>query len=216
MGWFYSSRILSRVATPQRQTTCGATSTPICLRALTHLCQWPRRELGRVRRPWRARGACLTRGEPRPAWGTGSSSYASCRQRWSGWRGGARTWRGRRKRMTCRRRVSPVRGSETQQWWSHKMPFAPQFLSRYEAPSAAPRCLCLRRSSSFSASVNKVWWVRGGTNSIQDTLTVVHGFAVYWCCRDSIARLIPLRTGPLGIPPAFLSGSGKLLGPAAA
>lgn len=37
----------------------------------------------------------------------------------------------------------------------------PQFLSRSEAQLAALRCSCLRKSSSFSASVNKAWWVCG-------------------------------------------------------
>lgn len=102
------SRTLSRVAIPlsHAKQTHGPTSTHICLHVPTHLCQSPLRELGRGHHRWRARGACLTQAEPRPAWEMESSSYASCRLRWRGWRAGARTWRERRRRTNCQRRVS--------------------------------------------------------------------------------------------------------------
>lgn len=108
------SRTLSRVAIPlsPAQQTRGPTSTHTCLHGPTPLCQSPLRELGRGRRPWRARGACPTRAEPRPAWEMESSSYASCRLRWRGWRAGARTWRERQRRTNCQRRVSLGGGSE--------------------------------------------------------------------------------------------------------
>lgn len=101
-------RTYSRVAIPRRtaQGTRGPTSTHTCLHDPTPLCPSPLRERGRGRRHWRAPGACPTLAAPRPAWETESSSYASCRQRWRGWRAGARTWSERQRRTNCQRKVS--------------------------------------------------------------------------------------------------------------
>lgn len=101
-------RTLSRVAIPlsPAQQIQGPISTLICLHVLTPPCPSPLKELGRGHHPWRAHGACLTLAEPHPALEMESSSYASCRRRWKGWRDGARTWRERQRRTNCLKRVS--------------------------------------------------------------------------------------------------------------
>lgn len=113
-GWFWYfmmdgySRTLSRVATPLRaaQQTHGATSTLTCPHVPTLHCPSPLSGRGRRHHPWRVPAACPTPAEPRPAWEMANSFYDSCRQRWRGWRAGARQWRERQRRTSCQRKVS--------------------------------------------------------------------------------------------------------------
>lgn len=58
--------------------------------------------------------------------------------------------------------------------------FPSQFLNWFETQLAVPRCSCLRKSSSSSASANRVWWVCVIACKIM-TLHMAHDF----CC-DSL------------------------------
>lgn len=114
-------RTLYRAATPPKpaKRTPVPTSTHTCLHAPTPLCQSPRRGPGQGHHPWRARGAFPTLAGHLPAWETGSSSCASCRPRWRGWRAGARTWKEKQKTTSCQKRVSlggraGIRNDDTQ------------------------------------------------------------------------------------------------------
>ncbi len=99
-----------RASGPTVRITIAVTPTSLALQnwgpcpAPTPLCPWP------LSVEWeagaRARGANLIRAEPRPAYEMESSSSGSCRQKWRGWRDGARTWRERQRQMNCLKRVS--------------------------------------------------------------------------------------------------------------
>lgn len=53
---------------------------------------------------------------------------------------------------------------------------------------AVPRCSCLRKSSSSSASANKVWWVYAKSCSL--TSHMVHGFAEIHCRQKAKLALL--------------------------